>query len=76
MVSDSGKGTERTKPFASLNSLKGQSKGQSLERLGYRNENLSPEEPTSAKGPPWCLCVDDTEQQKLRPIQRGRQASL
>lgn len=37
--------------FASLNSLKGPSKGQSLEWLGYHNENLSPEEPTSAKRP-------------------------
>lgn len=43
------KGQSPFQLFASLNSLKGLSTGQSLEWLGYHNENLSPEEPTSAK---------------------------
>lgn len=38
-------------PFASLNSLKGRAKGQSLGRLGYRHENLSPKDPTAAPRP-------------------------
>lgn len=37
--------------FASLNTLKGLSKGHSLEWLGYHNETRGPEEPTSAKKP-------------------------
>lgn len=74
VVSDSGKDIERTKHCASLNSLKGRSKGQSLERLGYHNENVSPEEPTSSKGPLGAWSIHDTQEPKLLPIQKGSPA--
>ena len=74
VVSDSGNGIERTKHRASLNSLKGRSKGQSFERLGYHNENVSPEEPTSSTGPLGAWSIHGKQEQKLLPIQKGSQA--
>lgn len=74
VVSDSGKGTERTKHRASLNSLKGRSKGQRFERLSYHNENVSPEEPTSSTGPLGAWSIHGKQEQKLLPIQKGSQA--